>query len=309
MESTAAWEQTLAEFGDHVRLDRQHSPHTIRGYLSDMKNFSYFAVGYGVEYPWDVDIRLFRAWLAREHADGKSRATITRRTVSARAFSLWCFKTGITTQDHAQLLASPKSHRNLPTVLRADQVAIVLDAAESLVADSEGIERIKAIRNVAILEVLYATGIRVSELCGMDIDDIDYERRAVRVMGKGSKPRTVPMGIPAIRALDRWLVSARPHWVADKSGAAVFIGQRGGRIDPRAAREVVTSTIALHPDIPHLAPHGLRHSAATHVLEGGADLRSVQELLGHATLATTQLYTHISVERLRSAYEQAHPRA
>lgn len=309
METTAAWEQTLAEFEDHVRLDKQHSPHTIRGYVSDVKSLSEFAVERGVEHPRDLDIRLLRSWLARESAGGKSRSTITRRTVSARVFSLWCFKSGITSQDSAQLLASPKAHRDLPTVLRADQVATVLDAAESLVADSEGADRVKAIRNVAILEVLYATGIRVSELCGMDIDDIDYERRAIRVMGKGSKPRTVPMGVPAIRALDRWLAEGRPQWVTDKSGAAVFLGVRGGRIDPRAAREVVTSTIALHPDIPHLAPHGLRHSAATHVLEGGADLRSVQELLGHATLATTQLYTHVSVERLRSAYEQAHPRA
>lgn len=309
MAISAGWEQTLAEFDDHVRLDRQHSPHTIRSYLSDTRNFAAFATERGADHPRDIDIRLLRGWLAHESAQGKARSTITRRTVSIRAFSLWCFKAGITTQDHAQLLASPKASRDLPTVLRKDQVVTVLDSAEGLVTDAEGNDRITAIRDVALVEVLYATGVRVSELVGMDLDDIDYQRRAIRVMGKGSKPRTVPVGVPAMRAIERWLAEGRPSWATEKSGAAVFLGTRGGRIDPRLVRTVVTNLVEMHPDIPHLAPHGLRHSAATHVLEGGADLRSVQELLGHATLATTQLYTHVSVERLRTAYEQAHPRA
>lgn len=309
MESSPAWEQTLAEFADHLRLDCQHSPHTIRSYLSDLTSLSQFAVGRGIQRPGDIDIRLLRSWLAQASGEGKARATITRRTVSVRVFSTWCFKSKITTQDHAQLLAAPKAHRDLPTVLRTDQVVQVIETAEALVHACEGDDQVKAVRNVAILEVLYATGIRVSELSGLDVDDIDYERRAIRVLGKGSKPRTVPIGVPAMRAMDRWLTTGRPEWATEQSGSAVFLGARGGRINQRVAREVVTSLVALHPDIPHLAPHGLRHSAATHVLEGGADLRTVQELLGHATLATTQLYTHVSVERLRTAYEQAHPRA
>lgn len=309
MDSTPTWEQALAEFADHIRLDKRHSPHTVRSYLSDVKNLSQFAIAASVASPTGIDIRILRGWLVQANHDGKSRATITRRAASVRVFATWCFKYGITARDEGQLLVSPKVQRELPTVLRADQVIQVIDTAEELVATSTGLDQALAIRNIAILEVLYASGIRVSELCGLDIDDIDYERRAIRVLGKGAKPRAVPLGNPAIAALDRWLAIARPLYLTAASGAAVFLGTRGGRINSRVAREVVVSLVDRHPNIPHMAPHGLRHSAATHVLEGGADLRTVQELLGHATLTTTQLYTHVSIERLRVAYEQAHPRA
>jgi integrase/recombinase XerC len=166
-----------------------------------------------------------------------------------------------------------------------------------------------ATRDVAILELLYATGIRVSELCGLDIDDVDHARRTVRVFGKGSKERMVPYGVPAQHALDSWISSGRRPLIVSGSGPALFLGRRGRRIDPRAVRTLVHEQLATIENAPDLGPHGLRHSAATHLLEGGADLRSVQELLGHATLATTQIYTHVSVDRLKRAYEQAHPRA
>jgi integrase/recombinase XerC len=171
------------------------------------------------------------------------------------------------------------------------------------------VEAALALRDAAIMELLYATGIRVSELCGLDLGDLDEERRTVRVLGKGGRERTVPTGIPAVRAVDAWVREGRPAVVAPRSGFALFLGARGGRLDPRAARRVVHASIAAVPGTPDSGPHGLRHAAATHLLEGGADLRSVQEILGHASLTSTQIYTHVSVERLQSAYRQAHPRA
>lgn len=165
------------------------------------------------------------------------------------------------------------------------------------------------LRDIAVLEVLYATGVRVSELCGLDVDDVDRERRLLRVVGKGDRERSVPYGVPAERAVVAWLAHGRPVLATARSGAALLLGARGGRLDPRTARQVVHDRLRDVPGAPDLGPHGLRHTAATHLLAGGADLRTVQELLGHATLATTQIYTHVTVDRLRSAYRQAHPRA
>jgi integrase/recombinase XerC len=164
-------------------------------------------------------------------------------------------------------------------------------------------------RDAAVMELLYAAALRVSELCGMDLGDLDEERGTVRVLGKGRKERTVPVGQPAARAVRDWLRHGRPVLATGRSGAALFLGARGGRLDPRAARRVVHEAVAALPAVPDTGPHGLRHSAATHLLEGGADLRSVQEYLGHASLSSTQIYTHVSVERLLAAYRQAHPRA
>jgi integrase/recombinase XerC len=164
-------------------------------------------------------------------------------------------------------------------------------------------------RDRAILETLYATGVRVGELCGLDVDDIDAERRVLRVLGKGAKERSVPYGVPAAAALDAWLRHGRPALARPGAGPALFLGLRGRRIDPRMVRRLVHGYLHEVDGGPDLGPHGLRHSAATHLLEEGADLRSVQELLGHATLATTQIYTHVSADRLKATYEQAHPRA
>jgi integrase/recombinase XerC len=166
-----------------------------------------------------------------------------------------------------------------------------------------------ALRDVAIMELLYATGIRVSELCGLDVDDLDEGRNTVRVFGKGGRERTVPVGLPAVRAVAVWRCAGRPVLARQGSGPALFLGARGGRLDPRTARRVVHACLAAVAGVPESGPHGLRHAAATHLLEGGADLRSVQEILGHASLASTQIYTHVSVERLTAAYRQAHPRA
>ena len=201
-------------------------------------------------------------------------------------------------------LSIPKAHRTLPEVLDVDEAAQILKALE--VKAGEETTAIN-LRDLAMLEVLYASGIRVSELCGLNLGDIDTSRNTLSVIGKGDRQRVVPLGIPAMKALQNYLSNARGEFLNNKSADAVFLGSRGKRIDQRTVREVVYE--AMKAVGATMGPHGLRHSAATHLLEGGADLRTVQEILGHASLATTQIYTHVSPERLQSAYKQAHPRA
>jgi integrase/recombinase XerC len=245
-----------------------------------------------------------RSWLSSQSADGAARATIARRAAAVRTFYRWSVRTGRMPTDPSLRLVAPRRGGRLPAVLRQAQAAQLLDIAAVAADDDDPLH----IRNRAILELLYASGIRVGELVATDIDDLDLTHDVVRVIGKGDKERVVPFGIPARRAAQDWL-AARGRLVTPQSGPALFLGRRGRRVDPRQVREVVHALLAHLPDAPDLGPHGLRHSAATHLLEGGADLRVVQELLGHASLATTQLYTHVSVDRLRRSYEQAHPRA
>ncbi len=211
-------------------------------------------------------------------------------------------RTGRAEADAGALLASPKPHHDLPVALKQAEIRELLN-------ESEFGEDPAGRRDRAILEVLYATGIRVGELVGIDLDDLDRSRNVVRVFGKGRKERSVPFGTPAADALDGWLTYGRALVATIDSGSATFLGVRGGRIDQRAVRRIVHERIASIDGVPDIGPHGLRHTAATHLLEGGADLRSVQEILGHASLATTQIYTHVSNERLRSAFKLAHPRA
>jgi integrase/recombinase XerC len=230
---------------------------------------------------------------------------VSRRATAARVFTAWAHRTGRLDTDPGALLGSAKPHRTLPAALGQADIREVLDLAAAAAADGGA----AGTRDLAVLELLYATGIRVGELCGLDVDDLDRSRRLVRVFGKGRKERSVPYGAPAAAALERWLTSGRPELSRQGSGPALFLGARGGRIDQRTVRRLVHARVAAVEGAPDVSPHGLRHTAATHLLEGGADLRSVQELLGHASLATTQIYTHVSSERLRRAYEQAHPRA
>ncbi|MGN6609746.1 MAG: tyrosine recombinase XerC, partial [Jatrophihabitans sp.] len=219
-----------------------------------------------------------------------------------RTFSAWAHREGLADIDAGALLFRPKAHRVLPPVLRADEAGAVMDAG----ADSDDP---LALRDRCIVELLYASGLRVSELVGLDLADIDRARRVVRVLGKGDKQRTVPYGQAAERALEAWLRDGRPVLATPDTGNAVLVGARGRRIDPRTVRAVVHRRVAGVDGAPDIGPHGLRHTAATHLLEGGADLRTVQELLGHASLGTTQIYTHVSVERLRETFTRAHPRA
>jgi integrase/recombinase XerC len=245
-----------------------------------------------------------RSWLSAQSRDGGARATIARRAAAVRTFYRWAVRTGRVDEDPSLRLVAPRRGGRLPAVLRQADAAELMDLAAVAADDEDPIQ----VRNRAVLELLYASGIRVGELVAIDLDDLELDADVVRVTGKGAKQRVVPFGKPARRALDAWL-GVRSRLVTPASGAALFLGRRGRRVDPRQIRAVVHALLAHVPHAPDLGPHGLRHSAATHLLEGGADLRVVQELLGHASLATTQLYTHVSVERLRRSYEQAHPRA
>ena len=297
--------RALAAYERHLVSERDLTPHTVRAYVGDIRGMLEQAAHLGHTGVDTLDVRTLRSWLATQQTLGKARTTMARRATAVRVFTAWAQRTGRIAADPGALLGSPKAHRTLPQALRVDEARALLEVAAVHADDGSPVGS----RDVAILELLYATGIRVGELCGLDVDDLDRERRVVRVFGKGRKERTVPFGRPAERAVDAWLRTGRPALAAPGAGAALFLGARGRRIDQRAVRTLVHARLQDVPGAPDLGPHGLRHTAATHLLEGGADLRTVQELLGHASLATTQIYTHVTTDRLRQAFRQAHPRA
>ncbi|MBX9386842.1 tyrosine recombinase XerC [Streptomonospora nanhaiensis] len=294
-------ERLLDELRRHLAVDR--SENTVRAYLGDVRSLlSYLAeAGRAVA---ELDVAALRGWLARLHDQGAGRATMARRVAAARVFTDFLHRGGVLAQNPGPRISAPRAHRTLPRVLAEDEAAAAL-ASEA--ADREEDAAPTALRRRAVVEVLYGTGIRVAELCALDLDDVDRERRTLRVFGKGGKERVVPVGAPALAAVERWLAEGRPRVATAASGPAVFLGVRGGRLGTRTARRDVHDHMAAAGT--DIAPHGLRHSAATHLLNGGADLRSVQEILGHASLSSTQIYTHVSIERLTSTYNQAHPRA
>ena len=292
----------LEGYEDHLRTQRDLSGHTVRGYVTDAVALLDHLARRGGAQVHELDLATLRSWLAQGRTRGHSRATIARHAASARSLTAWLRRAGLTPDDVGLRLVSPKAHRTLPGVLAPEQ-------AKAVVESTSGLDEPVHLRDAVVLELLYASGIRVSELVGLDVDDVDRGRRLLRVLGKGSKERSVPYGVPAERALDAWLTRGRPALAAPDSGSALLLGARGRRLDPREVRRTVHAAAAATEGAPDIGPHGLRHSAATHVLEGGADLRSVQELLGHASLATTQIYTHVTVERLRAVHAQAHPRA
>jgi integrase/recombinase XerC len=294
----------LDEFDEYLELQCLRSAHTRRAYLGDLRSLFAFLDGQGAALD-DLSLPLLRTWLSTGAMSGAARTTLARRTSAVKTFTAWALRRRLLATDPAARLQVPKAHRTLPSVLRQDQAADAMAAAKSGAEQGDPL----ALRDRLIVEMLYATGIRVSELCGLDIDDVDTRHRVVRVLGKGNKQRTAPFGVPAADALGAWLADGRPDLVTADSGPALLLGARGGRLDVRQARTVVHQTIAVVDGAPDMGPHGLRHSAATHLLEGGADLRVVQELLGHSSLATTQLYTHVAVSRLRAVHDQAHPRA
>jgi integrase/recombinase XerC len=304
-ELSEAFARVLGDYERHLTAERDLTAHTVRAYVADVGGLLEHARRLGHQDVSDLDLRTLRSWLANQQTLGKSRTTLARRATAARVFTGWLARTGRAATDAGASLASPKARRSLPPVLRSDEARDLIRAAAELADDGSP----TGLRDVAMLELLYATGIRVGELVGLDVDDVDRERLVVRVLGKGRKERSVPYGLPAAQALERWLALGRPKLLVEGAGGALFLGVRGRRIDQRAVRTLVHRRIAQVPGAPAIGPHGLRHTAATHLLEGGADLRSVQELLGHASLATTQLYTHVTTDRLRRAYRQAHPRA
>lgn len=297
-------ESALSDFGAHLRAQRRLSEHTVRAYLGDLRQLFDHAQARGVDSLDGIDLALLRGWLAVMGERRLSRATLARRGAATRTFFEWARRTGRVTEDPAARLVSARPDRTLPTVLSAEETASLLEAARSRVDDGDPVH----LRDWAALEMLYATGVRVGELVGANLEDVDLDAHTLRVTGKGSRERVVPFGIPAARALRAWLDRGRPRLVGPRSGAALFLGRRGSRVDVRQVREVAHRVAAI-AGVADLSPHALRHTAATHLLEGGSDLRTVQEVLGHSSLATTQRYTHVTAERLRASYTQAHPRA
>ena len=292
-------------FERHLRAERGRSVHTVRAYLRDVETFLSEAGVGDDDGLREVSLADLRAWLGVLSRRGAARASIARTSASLRTFFGWLERTGRISTDPSLRLTAPSRHRTLPPVLAQRSATALLDVAEVAADDDDPIH----LRNRAALELLYATGIRVGELVGLDVDDVDLACDVLRVVGKGDKERRVPFGVPARQAVAEWLTRGRPRLVGPQSGPALLLGRRGRRADQRQIRSVVHDLLQHVPDAPDLGPHGLRHSAATHLLEGGADLRMVQELLGHASLATTEIYTHVSVERLKASYAQAHPRA
>ena len=303
---SVAFNEVRDAFLKYLEAERNLSVHTIRAYLGDLDSFFEHLEKLDVTDFSKLELSHIRSWLANQQVKGGARTTLSRRAVSIRLFTKWATKKGYLAKDVGATLATPKGARTLPEVLNVADTGVAMDALATRVAEEDGP---LAKRDCAMVEVLYASGARVSELCGLDLQDIDYERNTIRVIGKGNKERTIPLGNPAMRALDTWLKEGRPSLAGDKSDRAVFLGARGKRIDQRTVRTVVYHALEALEGAVKLGPHALRHSAATHLLEGGADLRTVQEILGHASLATTQIYTHVSTERLQKAFKQAHPRA
>lgn len=293
----------------HLRLERGLAEHTLRAYGADLGQLRGFAHRRGVDDLAGVDLDLLRAWLASSAAAGRARTTLARHGASARGLFGWAVTTGRIPTDPAARLASPRPDRSLPVVLGVDAARTLVDTARDEAEDrSQEDARAARLRTWVAVELLYATGVRVGELVGVDVDDVDLASRSLRVLGKGGKERVVPFGVPAAHAVDAWLAGGRPALVTGGSGPALLLGDRGGRWDARQVRTAVHA-LTVRAGVADLAPHGLRHTAATHLLAGGSDLRSVQEVLGHSSLATTQRYTHVTAERLRSSYEQAFPRA
>ncbi|MBD2759209.1 tyrosine recombinase XerC [Yimella sp. cx-573] len=295
----------VCDYLKHLEVERNRSVHTVRAYAGDLDALRTFLTEAGVDEWSEVGLADLRSWLAHMSEQGAAKSTIARRATAVRAFFRWAARTGAVPTDPALRLTSPKKPKTLPGVLRQSEADELMHIAQLAADDADPVH----LRDRAALELLYASGLRVGELVGLDVDDCDRERWVVRVLGKGNKERTVPYGRPAAEAIEQWLAHGRPKLATAGSGLALFLGRRGGRVDPRTIRRSLGAALGHVPDAPALSPHGLRHSAATHMLEGGADLRMVQEMLGHSSLATTQVYTHVSVERLRRSFTQAHPRA
>ncbi len=306
-------DQLVDDYLVHVRTERGYSEHTVAAYRSDLIDLVDFASRRAVDGVDGVDLSLLRDWLWDATERGLARTSIARRAASARGWTAWLHRRGQLAADPGARLRAPRAQRTLPRVVTQQALGAALAALGDRAAGDDPV----AVRDAAVAELLYASALRVSELVGLDVSDVDRRRRTVRVTGKGAKERVVPYGAPAARALDRYLDVARPALIAAAtSGApvasvspAVFLGVRGGRLGVRNVHRQIAGLLSSIPGAGPSGPHALRHSAATHLLDGGADLRAVQEFLGHASLGTTQIYTHVSAERLKQSYRTAHPRA
>lgn len=296
--------QATNEFADYLQAARGFSPNTVKAYESDVLDLVAFLEKIDVRSVDKIELDLVRDWLFAADQVGLAKSTLARKSAAIRSFSAWLKKNNLVEVDFAQRLKSPKASRPLPKVVSRQTLAEIFDSLEvRAVPDNP-----HAIRDLVAIELLYASGCRVSELIGLNLEDVDYARNILKVTGKGSKQRMVPFGAPAREALDTWVNVGRPQLLGEKSGQALLLNSRGQRLGVRQIYSLVAS-LTEGTATGATGPHSLRHSAATHLLDGGADLRAVQELLGHASLGTTQIYTHVSVERLRDGYQKAHPRA
>jgi integrase/recombinase XerC len=288
-------DDAIARFIEHLEVERGASPNTLRSYATDLREFAAFAAREGETEPRAVDVRLLRAYLAWLHQRRLARSSIGRKLASVRSWLRFLARRGVIEQNPARQVRSPRLPQRLPSFLPKDESKELLDRATDA--------SITGRRDHALLELLYATGIRVSECCGLDVRDLDAGRATIRVSGKGGKERIVPVGEIALDAVRDYL-AARGSW-----SGPLFTNHRGGRLTPRSARRIVRQQARLAGTSRRVTPHTLRHTFATHMLGEGADLRLIQELLGHRRLSTTQRYTHVSPEQLMKVYDAAHPRA
>lgn len=290
---------------DQLGRTRALSENSLTAYGKDVLQFVGFASAQRVEDTAEVDAELVRSWIW-SLAESKMAGSSLRRKVSAlKGFTAWLAREGHTEGDVGVRLRAPGAGRSLPRVLSRHHMEEIFQSLQVAAETGDPI----ALRDLAIVEVLYASAIRVSELVGLTPEGVDLSGGTLRVLGKGNKERVVPLGSPALRALRVYLDKGRPGLVREGSSSSIFLSTTGQPMGTRSVYQVVASLLADVPGVGPLGPHTLRHTAATHLLDGGADLRSVQELLGHASLGTTQIYTHVSNERLTQAYQQAHPRA
>ncbi|GGH58559.1 tyrosine recombinase XerC [Rothia aerolata] len=299
--------RALESYSRYLHYEKFRSQQTITAYLSDLGSFFAFALRHGAENLNEINLQTARSWLASLHS---AKSSTARRTSSLKTFFAWAEDEGLVDANPVLVLTSPKKDQFLPEVLSKKQMSALITRLEELIAQNPSDPHPQ--RTLAVIELLYSSGIRISELCSLNLSNIDREQHTLRVIGKGNKERIVPFGLPALKALNRWVSSGRRTWFKQNQGTvqdALFIGPRGGRANPRQIRKDLNDLLAALPDTEASGAHVFRHTAATHMVDGGADIRAVQELLGHSTLATTQIYTHVSVERLANTYQQAHPRA
>lgn len=319
-------------FDAYLKANRGLSANTRKAYRGDLNECMDYLADHGCADLNETTIEDLRMWMA-ESSKSHARSSMARKTVAVRCFFAWAHEHGRVRSNPAAMLMTPKIPDALPAVLNESQAERLMDRvdeesgehagareavpphgdqdaapSESSTASRDGKRHAVELRDAAMLELLYATGMRVGELTGLDVGDVAFSNRTAKVTGKGDKQRVIPFGAPAARALERWLEDGRPRLANGRSGGALFLGARGGRIDQRIVRQTVHE-YAHDAGVPDISPHALRHSAATHMLDGGADLREVQEMLGHSSLKTTQRYTHVSIEQLKARYAQAFPRA
>jgi integrase/recombinase XerC len=294
----------IEQFAAELSVGKGFSSNTVKAYVSDVSDLQAYMESKNQTEVEDLDLELVRDWLWRASEKGLTKTTLARKSAAVRAFTAWLHRNGRLDSDPGLKLRSPKASRSLPKVLSREAMSVIFEKLEPLAT----VDSPSAVQDLLMIELLYGSGIRVSELVGLNLEDIDYGRKILRVTGKGNKQRMVPYSDPAGEALASWIRLGRIQFENEVSQNALLITSRGKRVGVRQVYALVASLLS-ETAVGQAGPHALRHSAATHLLDGGADLRAVQELLGHSSLATTQIYTHVSVDRLKQGYLKAHPRA